>query len=230
MPIRSNSQEKEDIKNFIKTNEEKVRINLIEYDYYNFAKINNDVTKNYISNEYEFILFSNNDIVLLNDVISGMIKQYKNDLRAGTIGARLHYDDNLLQHDGVNLVINPKTKAFMAIHHNSKNYYNFNIGTIRIFGCTGALLMIRKQTFEKVGMFNEIYEECFEDVELNLQTIKLGLNNYLCGDCVAHHLESPTRMEIPNQRDRIERDANKLLKLYKENFNILKPYTAIAYE
>jgi len=183
-----------------------------------------------VSNEYEFILFSNNDVMLLNDVISGMVKQYKNDIRTGTVGARLHYENNLLQHDGVNLVINPKTSAFMAIHHKSKNYYNYNIGTIQMFGCTGALLMIRKQTFERVGMFNEIYEECFEDVELNLQTIKLGLNNYLCGDCVAHHLESPTRNESLNQRDRVERDANKLLELYKENFNLLKPYTAIAYE
>ena len=33
-------------------------INFIEYDYYNFAKINNDVVKNHLNDDYEFILFS----------------------------------------------------------------------------------------------------------------------------------------------------------------------------
>ena len=32
-------------------------INFIEYDYYNFAKINNDVVKNHSNDDYEFILF-----------------------------------------------------------------------------------------------------------------------------------------------------------------------------
>mgnify|MGYP000085323662 CR=1 FL=1 len=45
-------------------------VNLIEYDYYNFAKINNDVVKHHITNEYEYLLFCNNDIKLLNNVKS----------------------------------------------------------------------------------------------------------------------------------------------------------------
>lgn len=204
-------------------------IQLIEYDYYNFAKINNDVVINHINNDFEFILFSNNDITLLNDVISGMVGQFNSDPRTGTVGARLHYENNTLQHDGVNLVINSETKAFMAIHHSAKNYYNFNVGNKKMFGTTGALLMIRKSTFEKVGMFNQNYEECFEDVELNIQTLKLGMFNYLCGDCVAYHSESPTRNQDPTQRDRIERDANRLLEIYKIHNKLLKPYTGIAF-
>jgi len=154
-----------------------------------------------------------------------MIKQYKNDLRAGTIGARLHYDDNLLQHDGVNLVINPKTKAFMAIHHNSKNYYNFNIGTIRIFGCTGALLMIRKQTFEKVGMFNENYISCFEDVELNAKVILYGLKNYMDCNSVAYHYESKTRNEDVHNLEKLQKDYNdRLIPFLVKNYNKLSKY------
>ena len=44
-------------------------VKLIEYDYYNFAKINNDVVKNHVSDDIDFLLFCNNDIKILNDVI-----------------------------------------------------------------------------------------------------------------------------------------------------------------
>jgi hypothetical protein len=43
-------------------------ITLLEYDYYNFAKINNDVVKKITDKNIEFLLFCNNDVKLLNDV------------------------------------------------------------------------------------------------------------------------------------------------------------------
>ena len=94
----SEPEEKEYIKNNIL---KYGNIKLIEYDYYNFAKINNDVVKNHITDEYEFLLFSNNDIVILNNVIYGMIRSFKENKNIGTIGGRLHYLDNTIQHDGV---------------------------------------------------------------------------------------------------------------------------------
>jgi len=65
-------------------------IKLIEYDYYNFAKINNDVVVNHINDDYEFLLFCNNDIKVLNDVIGGMLNVYNTKLLTGTVGSRLH--------------------------------------------------------------------------------------------------------------------------------------------
>ena len=53
----STDEEKEWIKNTILP---LGNIKLVEYDYYNYAKINNDVVKNHIGDEYEYILFSNN--------------------------------------------------------------------------------------------------------------------------------------------------------------------------
>jgi GT2 family glycosyltransferase len=75
------------------------------------------------------------------------------------------------------------------------NYYNFSNKTNLVIGNTGALVMIRRFTFEKCGMFNENYISCLEDVELNLKSIILGLNNYICAECVAYHYESQTRNE-----------------------------------
>jgi GT2 family glycosyltransferase len=194
-------------------------IKLIKYDYYNFAKINNDVVKNHIGKEYEFLLFCNNDVKLLNDVISGMLSTFKTQPRVGTVGARLHFGDNTIQHDGM-LAYVDKNKNFQITHRNLGSYYNFSDKTISVIGNTGGLVMIRKFTFDKCGMFNENYISCFEDVELNFKCVTLGLENYLCSDCVAYHYESQTRNDDPEKLEKLQKDYSKnLLPFVIKNLN-----------
>jgi GT2 family glycosyltransferase len=196
-------------------------IKLIKYDYYNFAKINNDVVKNHIGKEYEFLLFCNNDVKLLNDVISGMLSTFKTQPRVGTVGARLHFGDNTIQHDGM-LAYVDKNKNFQITHRNLGSYYNFSDKTISVIGNTGGLVMIRKFTFDKCGMFNENYISCFEDVELNFKCVTLGLENYLCSDCVAYHYESQTRNDDPEKLEKLQKDYSKnLLPFVIKNLNKL---------
>ena len=187
-----------------------VNIKLIKYDYYNFAKINNDVVKNYITKEYEFLLFCNNDIKILNDVISGMLSVFKTQPKVGTVGARLHFGDNTIQHMGIQIYVDSKN-AIGLTHNSLGSYYNVKEKLTPQLGNTGGLLMIRKFTFEKCGFFNENYISCLEDVELNLKSIILGLDNYLCSDCVAYHYESQTRNEDSEKIEKFHFD-------YKENY------------
>jgi GT2 family glycosyltransferase len=188
-------------------------IKLIRYDYYNFAKINNDVVTNHIDKNYEFLLFCNNDIKLLNDVISGMLSVFKSKPKVGTVGARLHYGDNTIQHLGIQIFVDSKNA--LRLSHNALNsYYNLVEKLTPQLGSTGGLLMIRKFTFEKCGKFNEKYISCLEDVELNLQTIILGLDNYVCSDCVAYHFESQTRND----------DSEKLMKFYQDYKETYLPF------
>jgi GT2 family glycosyltransferase len=167
-------------------------IKLIQYDYYNFAKINNDVVKNYLSNEYEFILFSNNDIKIISDVINGMVKVFKDSPKVGTVGCRLHYEDNTIQHDGIVFAFDEKFNLIIE-HKHVKTYYPPNLGLNKVNGNTAGLMMIRKFTFDKCGGFNENYTTCFEDVELNMKCLIMGLDNYCDSSLVAYHYESQTR-------------------------------------
>jgi GT2 family glycosyltransferase len=217
----SSETEKNDIKNFIN---EKVNVTFIEYDYYNFGKINNDVVKNYASNKYEFLLFCNNDIVLLNDVISEMLYVFKNKQNSGTVGARLHFNDNTIQHCGIIAGIDSKN-SFQVTHIGLTNYYNYTTTTTEVFGNTAALLMIRKNVFEKCGCFNENYTDCFEDVELNINCLSLGLTNYFVGSAVAYHLESQTRNSDPNKIQKLLYDYNNsLVPCVAQNFNKIKKH------
>jgi GT2 family glycosyltransferase len=213
----SDDEKKEMRENF----SNKKNINLIEYDYYNFAKINNDVVKNYLTNTHEFILFCNNDIKICNNVIYGMLKTFKEDKKVGTIGARLHFADNTIQHGGIVAFINNKT--FDVTHSNLKSYYGNSYTKKTIIGNTGALLMIRKSVFQQCGMFNENYISCFEDVELNFNSTLLGYNNIYDGTLVAYHYESSTRNEDIDNMEKLTLDYNNnLLPFVKENFEKLK--------
>jgi GT2 family glycosyltransferase len=214
----SSIEEKNEIKTFIKNYN---NIKLIEYDYYNFSKINNDVVKNHISEDYEFLLFSNNDIELLNDIITGFLETFDRNKKTGTVGARLHYKDNTIQHNGVFMAI-IKNKLEVG-HINLKNYYNFFLGNMVVFGNTGGLLMIRKKLFEKVGYFNESYISCFEDVELNIKTNSLGFENFQNGDCVAYHYESLSRNLDPENIQKLNYDyMNNLLPSVQKNFEKIR--------
>ena len=197
-------------------------IKLIEYDYYNFAKINNDVVKHHITNEYEYLLFCNNDIKLLNNVIYGMLKVFKSKPKVGTVGCRLHFEDNTIQHDGVFMMVNKQNQLGLG-HIGIGSYFNYSIGQKSVIGSTAALLMIKKHMFEQFGYFNENYTTCFEDVELNLKSIVLNYENIIDSDLVAYHLESQTRGKTEiNQKNESLDYSKTLMPFINENLMKIK--------
>ena len=202
----------------------KNNIKLIKYNYYNFAKINNDVVKNYIDNSYEFLLFCNNDIKLLNDVITNMLSVFKENKNTGTVGCRLHYTDNTVQHDGMLLTVN-KDGLIGITHYGVGSYYSYTVFLRKVVGNTAALMMIRKKIFESCGYFNESYSSCFEDTELNLKCLSINLSNFMDGLSVAYHHESITRKKDVNDQINIKNDfENVLVPFVKNNFEKLKKY------
>jgi GT2 family glycosyltransferase len=144
-----------------------------------------------------------------------MLTVFKENSNVGTVGARLHYEDNTIQHDGI-LIFTDKTNELKITHSGLRNYYNFTSSVKEVIGNTGALIMIRQNVFLKMGLFNEKYTACFEDVELNLKCMVSGYKNYFTGKSVAYHYESQTRSEDP-------KDMENLIQDYRNN---LHPYVA----
>jgi GT2 family glycosyltransferase len=199
-------------------------VRLIEYDYYNFAKINNDVVKNHVTDEFNYILFCNNDIKLLNNVIYNMLTVFKENGSVGTVGARLYFEDNTVQHGGI-VMFRDKENKIQFTHLGIQSYYGFNIQNHEVMGNTGALLMIRKNVFEKFGMLNENYIECFEDVELNLKCIMSNYKNIICNKSVAYHYESQSRDDSNDKLKKMEKDfLETLLPFINLNINKISPY------
>ena len=189
----SNEDNKNKIKEFIKNK----KCRLVEYDYYHFSEINNEVVENHLDDSTTLLLFCNDDIELLNDAVSEMVSVYhKNKKVCGTIGARLHFGDNTVQHDGVFLFSKKGNNDEIQIgltHYGHRSSYSYTTNTIDRIGNTAAFLMISKVLFDSIGGFNENYIECLEDVELNLRCLLEGKRNLFCGNAVAYHYESQSR-------------------------------------
>jgi GT2 family glycosyltransferase len=85
--------------------------------------------------------------------------------------------------------------------------------------------MIRKNVFNKIGGFNDQYINCFEDVELNLNCILHGYENYIDSGSVSYHYESQTRQDDPNNLNKLIEDyKQRLLPFIVKNMNNLSKY------
>ena len=202
------------------------KIKLVRYDYYNFAKINNDVVKNHVSDDTELILFCNDDIKLLNDALSRCIEIYnENKETVGTIGIRLHYGDGSVQHNGIGIIRDNREHIHLTHIDLKKNVdYNTEIN-YNSFGNTAAFLLIKKDVFINIGCFNENYIECFEDVELNMNCLVMGLKNITVSDAVAFHYESVSRNKSKDKLEKLNRDYfERLHPFYIKNKEILNKY------
>ena len=223
----SSYEEIEKIEAYI--NEKKQDINLIRYDYYHFAKINNDVVTNYVDDDIELLLFCNNDIELINNAISRLVNVYLKNKNVGTIGARLHFGNNTIQHSGITLSLNEVNRGYQIIinHFGIKSYYTYHYQNKEVVGNTGAFLLINKKLFNHIGQFSEEYSECFEDLELNIECLQKNKKNIFVEDAVCYHYESQTRNKDKDKLLRESMDYQKVVPLIVKNKKTFKYFTNV---
>jgi GT2 family glycosyltransferase len=77
-------------------------------------------------------------------------------------------------------------------------------------------------TFRLIGMFNESYRYCFEDVELNLKLLLKGFDNYLLSSEYSYHYESQTRDINKDMIESMEDYQTKLIPFINSNLEKLK--------
>jgi GT2 family glycosyltransferase len=194
-----------------------LNIKLIQFAAYHFGRVNNAVVSQHVDSE--LVLFCNNDIELINDAISRMVKIYlENSNDCGTIGCRLHFADNTVQHAGIELLINPQRQLEIS-HYGLHTDYRYSMAVEKnVLGATAAFLLMKTTLFQKISGFNCDYLHSLEDVELNLRCIAEGKNNYLAGDAVCYHFESQTRL---NQGKIQQQDYQRLVQFLQSNSRLL---------
>lgn len=198
----------------------KNRFNVIEFNYYHFSKVNNEVVRMLENSDRikknDFLLFCNNDIKILNDCVSGCIDTYheyeQKGFKIGTIGIRLHFEDNTVQHSG--LIFSNVNNYVHIIHKYYHSSYYYTDDTEECLGNTGAFMFTPYPVFKDRGMFNEKYLEIYQDAEYNLSCVVKGYTNLIAGSLVAYHFESQTR----------DMDDNKEYNSIKDRNNVFFPY------
>ena len=158
---------------------------------FNYPKINNYGVE-FASGEY-LVLLNNDTEVISPDWIEQML-MFAQRKDVGVVGAKLYFPDDTIQHVGV--VIGLFGVAGHVFSRCAKEKCGY---MIRLFvqqnysAVTGACMMIRKETFEKVGGLDESLAVNYNDIDLCMKVRSLGLLVVWTPFAELYHYESKSR-------------------------------------
>lgn len=161
---------------------------------FNYSRINNFGYKNSTFKDLgQFVLFLNNDVILDSKSIFFMLKNLI-EKNAGAVGAKLFFEDGSLQHNGIyiesdhNTIIPWSHQDFALSPDKSLNF------TREVLAVTGACLLMSKELFVQVGLWNEDhFPIAFSDTDLCRRIRRAKKSILICNEATGLHLESKTR-------------------------------------
>ncbi|HEX6457220.1 MAG TPA: glycosyltransferase family 2 protein [Solirubrobacterales bacterium] len=179
----------------------------------------------------EQLVFLNNDTEPEPGWLEALLAHAAEHPAAAVVGARLLYPTGAVQHAGV---------AFGQDGYPHNLYAGFPADhsavkkTRRLQAVTGACMLVRRESFERLGGFDEGYVNSMEDVDFCLRVGEAGGEVHYCPAATVIHLESASRGREDKfepsvaryrerWRDRVHRDD---LELYAEDGLIEVEYPA----
>lgn len=176
------------------------------------------VNQGIMAAKYEYVCLLNNDLTLDPDWFSKIIHEIiqNKDPKVTTFcGTVLTQDGKYYESSGLDFNYSGKCshlnhgKKFSAKNSPSQPYF--------IWGSPAALVVYRRQTLIKIGLFDENFFAYEEDVDIALRLHKLGYKTLLVPEALSYHLGGGTSSKMGNFRN--IHDAKNWI------FIILKNYT-----
>jgi GT2 family glycosyltransferase len=162
----------------------------------NFAKCVNYLFKEAKPADDDFVLLLNNDIVFPDKDSLRELFYVHNKTQSDVVGCKLLYENtNKLQHAGV---IFSNVGNFIQ-HYRAGDVDDRISSTHRYFqAVTAACCLVKVKAFKDVGLMNENYFWCFEDIDMCLKIGQLKKNNIAyCGTSFIYHEESASLKKNP---------------------------------
>jgi len=155
----------------------------------NFSQMNNEL---YPECRGQYVVFLNNDVEAITDFLSVQANILDRDPKVGGVGAVLWYPNKTLQHCGIAFEHNCSAHNISNQYSQLRNLYNGLHLKDRVYqAATGACFMMRKDEWKAIGLFDEGYVFCFDDVALSLSiTHKLKKKIVVPKDAQLFHFES----------------------------------------
>lgn len=229
--VENNSTEQEIFDYYKEIQEKYANIKVITYKGdFNYSKINNYGVK-YTSGDY--ILFLNNDTKMkkpdsLEDMLGVCMRE-----DVGAVGAKLLYEDNTVQHDGV--VIGYKgyaAHAFSLIGEEDFGYMGRPRVSWDVSAVTAACLLTKRSIFNQVGGFDEQFKVACNDVDFCLKI--RSLNKWIVEDnfSIWYHYESKTRglEDTPEKLERFNQETKKFQAKWPEILKNGDPFHNINFD
>jgi GT2 family glycosyltransferase len=206
--IVDNQSKDPELFEYYKSLETNPKIKILHFnELFNYSKINNYAVSHV---DTPFILFLNNDTEIISEEwLSAMLEHAQRE-DVGAVGAKLMYPNNLIQHAGVIIGLGGVAGHSHKYFPRDDPGYCNRLRVIQNFSAvTAACLLMRKETFQKIGGFNENYAIAFNDVDLCMKVRREGYRIVYTPYAQLYHHESLSRgyEDTPEKKARFSREV-----------------------
>ena len=186
--ILVDNHSKEDPSDYIKEHFPQVRL-IVNNKNLGFTGGNN-VGIRAAKGEYLFIV--NNDTEVTVDLIERLLEPFEIDLSIGIVSPKIKFfsQPEIIQFAGFNPV-NPYTGRNSAIGSLQRDQGQYDKSGYTPYA-HGAAMMVKREVFEKAGIFPEHFFIYYEELDFSARAGKAGYKVYYQGSAVIYHKESVT--------------------------------------
>ncbi len=140
--------------------------------------------------EADYLVFLNNDTEVTQGWLDALITCIDQDHLRAVAGSKLLYPDDTVQHAGV--VFTDEKTVWHIYNGFHKDHPAVN-KTRSFQALSAACMLVKQESFFRVGGFDERFINGFEDVDLCLKINRMGYTCCYCPDSVVYHHESRTQ-------------------------------------
>lgn len=145
------------------------------------------------SSDGDYLILMNDDTrVLTPDWIERMLGMCQRD-RVGAVGVKLLFPDGTVQHGGVWLRGNVAGHIDYGATPNTLGHDLSGLSNRNCIGVTGACQMTPRDTFERLGGYDETFPLNYNDVDYCLRLHEAGLRSVCLNDVELLHHEGASR-------------------------------------
>jgi GT2 family glycosyltransferase len=139
------------------------------------------------------LVFLNDDMEAVSDGIPEQLTAPLAEPGVGATGAKLLFEDGTIQHAGLVYGNGTITHSYYRMAGTKLGAYGDLFSNREVTALTGACLALRRDVFEDVGGFSELFPVNYNDVDLSLKIRRTGRRLVWLHGVVLHHFESVSR-------------------------------------
>jgi GT2 family glycosyltransferase len=138
----------------------------------------------------DYILLLNNDTIVPPDFIGPLLDSFSRHPAAGIVSPKIifYYSEDLIQYAGAN-AFNKFTCRNETIGYMQKNDARFNVEYETGF-CHGACMLISRAVIGRIGLLDENYFMCYEELDYCERAKKAGFSIFYNGHSHIWHKQS----------------------------------------
>jgi len=168
-------------------------------DAFNWSVFNNRATEVATG---DYLLFLNDDIEIVQDDWLDAMMEHANRPEVGIIGPQLLYRDGKVQHAGMFLANNGIGRhAFRFAASDDPCYFGLALTQRNVMAVTGACMLVRRETFDRLGGFDEAHEIVNNDLDFCLRVHRAGLLTVFTPYATLIHYELASRANLKDVFD-----------------------------